>query len=117
MVTGIRGDGGQLGTGTPGNSSGRRVVGRTGRSELVHMCSFSISAPSTARRTESVGSEPVRRSNRGPLTLCAGHSADSVTASQQIPVAIHTGARHVPNSGQAPLQPPDTQPPRRQDHH
>jgi hypothetical protein len=55
MVTGIRGDGGQLGTGTPGNSSGRREVGRTGRSELVHMCSFSISAPSTARRTESAG--------------------------------------------------------------
>jgi hypothetical protein len=51
----------------------------------------------------AIGSEPVRRSNRGPLTLCAGHSADSVTASQQIPVAVHTGARHVPNSGQAPI--------------
>jgi len=26
-----------------------------------------------------------------------------VTASQQIPVAVHTGARHVPNSGQASI--------------
>jgi hypothetical protein len=67
-----------------------------------------LRAPSNAvgpgvSNTYSAGNEPVRRSNRGPLTLCAGHSADSVTASQQIPVAVHTGARHVPNSGQAPI--------------
>jgi len=80
MVTGIRGDGGQLGTGTPGNSSGRRVVGRTGPSELVHMCSFSISAPSTARRTESAGGETGSAATANPGIPCYEHRAIFVAA-------------------------------------
>jgi hypothetical protein len=59
MMTGIRGDGGQLGTGTPGNSGGRRVVGRIGRSELDDLHSPTRAVATVARRPKSaIGSQP-----------------------------------------------------------
>jgi hypothetical protein len=56
MMTGIRGDGGQLGTGTPGNSGGRRVVGHIGRSELDDLHSPTRAVATVARRPKSIGS-------------------------------------------------------------